>query len=303
MNRRPQTGPGSCPPYGGRAPDGGRQGIVQTPQPDVLTITTQDTTRLAYRDHRARSQSRFRGAPPSRPPLLLLHGLAGHMGEWDDVLPLLLADGHGVVTCDARGHGASTRRPRDMTRAACVRDTVTLIRELALAPVTLVGQSLGGLTALLTAAAHPELIHSLILIEAGPNGPNPDLPAQIAAWLDSWPAPFESPATAADFFGHEAWARNLEQREDGWHPRVDRDTTIAATAELATHAYWSEWAQVRCPTLVVRGANGTMKPTEPTEMQARCPATEVVVIPDASHDVHLDQPERLHEAMRAFLAR
>ncbi|MGQ4387870.1 alpha/beta fold hydrolase [Streptomyces sp. SAS_270] len=275
---------------------------MQTPQPEprTLTLTTEDTIRLAYRDHHPRPGT---ATPPPRPPLLLLHGLAGHMGEWDDVLPLLLADGHRVVTYDARGHGASTRRPRDMTRAACVRDTVTLIRELALAPVTLVGQSLGGLTALLTAAAHPELIHSLILIEAGPNGPNPNLPTEIAAWLDSWPTPFKSPAAAADFFGHEAWARNLEQREDGWHPRLDHDTTIAAITELATHAYWSEWTRIQCPTLVIRAANGTMPPTEPTQMISHRPTTQLTVIPDATHDAHLDQPERLHAAMTAFLAR
>ncbi|MFI5685732.1 alpha/beta fold hydrolase [Streptomyces sp. NPDC051636] len=38
------------------------------------------------------------------------------MAEWDDLIARLLADGHRVVTYDARGHGDSTRTPRDMTR-------------------------------------------------------------------------------------------------------------------------------------------------------------------------------------------
>ncbi|WP_443041993.1 alpha/beta fold hydrolase [Streptomyces sp. B21-079] len=46
-------------------------------------------------------------APP--PPVLLLHGLAGHLGEWDDLTARLLADGHRVVRHDARGHGRSAR--------------------------------------------------------------------------------------------------------------------------------------------------------------------------------------------------
>lgn len=266
-------------------------------------LATPDGVHLAYRDHAP-------SAPhPPGGTLLLLHGLAGHMGEWDDLLPLLLADGHRVVTYDARGHGASTRRPADMSRAACVRDAVTVIEELALAatgetPLTLVGQSLGGHTAFLTAAAHPEPLHSLVLIEAGPADPDPNITTETAGWLDSWPIPFDSPAAAADYFGHEAWSRNLERRPDGWHPRLDRSTTLAAIEELAGAAYHSEWAATTCPTLVVRGTRGTMQAADATAMPTlRAPGTrtDVTVIEDAGHDVHLDQPQRLHSAMAEFL--
>ncbi|MGA5453015.1 alpha/beta fold hydrolase [Streptomyces umbrinus] len=288
--------------------------------------TTPDGIRLAYRDHHAPDPDAEPTPNPQRPPLLLLHGLAGHMGEWDDLLPLLLADGHRVITYDARGHGASTRRPPDMTRASAVRDVTTLIEALSLpTPVTLLGQSLGGHTAFLTAAAHPHLVDSLILVEAGPAGPSPDLPAEIAAWLDSWPTPFESFSSAAAFLGHEAWARGLEEREDGHHPRWHRETMLAAVADLAARAYWPEWARVACPTLVVRGAKGTMREAEMTRMARTTRMTRraqtrtgrppqsppqpqlqsqtlTAVIEDAGHDVHLDQPRRLHAAVRTFLA-
>ncbi len=53
------------------------------------------------------------------PPLLLLHGLAGHCGEWE-ALAARFAATHRVIAFDARGSGASTRRPGDVTRAAHV---------------------------------------------------------------------------------------------------------------------------------------------------------------------------------------
>ncbi|WP_406352544.1 alpha/beta fold hydrolase [Streptomyces sp. NBC_00658] len=278
---------------------GRESGTVNIPQPEF--VTTPDITRLACRDHRPSAPDAVTPAR-AQPPLLLMHGLAGHMGEWDDILPLLRADGHRVVTYDARGHGASTRRPRSMTRAACVQDALALVRELSLAPVTLLGQSLGGHTALLAAAAHPDLVHALILIEAGPAGANPAVPSEIAAWLDSWPTPFKSPSAAAEFFGHEAWARGLEEYMEGWRPRVDRDTMVAAVTELASHSYWPQWDRIRCPTLVIRGANGTMPESEATQMKDRRPTTTAVhVIPDASHDVHLDRPAELHATVTAFL--
>lgn len=66
-------------------------------------LTTPDGTRIAYRDH----------TPPEGRSgrTVLLHGLAGHMGEWDDLTVRLLADGHRVVTYDAIGPGVSTRTP------------------------------------------------------------------------------------------------------------------------------------------------------------------------------------------------
>lgn len=265
-----------------------------TPIPTTRHLTTPDGTRLAYRD-----QGEAAEGPGA--PLLLLHGLAGHMGEWDALLPPLLADGHRIVTYDARGHGASTRKPKDMTRAAAVRDVLTVIHALDLAPVTLIGQSLGGHTALLAAAAHPALVHSLVLVEAGPGGPNPTLPTEIAAWLDGWPTPFATPAAATDYFGHEAWSRNLEQHPDGWHPRVDRSTMLAAVSELSTTSYWPAWTRITCPTLLVRGAKGTVPDRDVIEMLAGRPTTRLTTIEDAGHDVHLDQPEHLYAAVSAFL--
>ncbi|MEU7020770.1 alpha/beta hydrolase [Streptomyces sp. NPDC046203] len=60
--------------------------------------------------------------------------------------------GHRVVVLDQRGHGASERRPRDVTREAYVADILAVIDRLGLHRPVLIGQSYGGHTALLAAA-------------------------------------------------------------------------------------------------------------------------------------------------------
>ncbi|MET8249604.1 alpha/beta hydrolase family protein [Streptomyces sp. NPDC005202] len=102
-------------------------------------LTRPDGTRIAYDDRTPPHPSRN---PPEA--VLLLHGLAGHRGEWNDLAARLHADGHRVVTYDARGHGESTRRPREVTREFCAVDAAALIEQLSLTPATLIGQSLGG---------------------------------------------------------------------------------------------------------------------------------------------------------------
>lgn len=67
-------------PYG----RGRESGTVNIPQPEF--VTTPDITRLACRDHHPSAPDAVTPAR-AQPPLLLMHGLAGHMGEWDDILP------------------------------------------------------------------------------------------------------------------------------------------------------------------------------------------------------------------------
>ncbi|QNP72479.1 alpha/beta hydrolase [Streptomyces roseirectus] len=268
------------------------------PAPAPLrTLTTSTGTRIAYKDEHPPHPD------PLLPPFLLLHGLAGHLGEWNDLTTRLLADGHRVIRYDAAGHGASTRTPPDMSRKAAAADAHTVLTTLKARPAILVGQSLGGLTALLTAATHPSAVKALILIEATPAAAAPDLPTQIATWLDTWPTPFPSYRSAVTFFGHPSWADGLDWHTDGTgHPRITPEKMIEAAHDPATRSYWDSWTTLRCPTLVVRGAQGSTPASQLTAMHTHRPTeTHLTTIPNAGHDVHLDRPEELHEAISTFL--
>lgn len=96
------------------------------------------------------------------PPVVLLHGLAGHCGEWDRIAERLHPRFR-VIALDQRGHGRSERHPDDVSRAAHVADVVAVLDQLRLPDAVLVGQSLGGHTAMLTTATHPERVRALIL--------------------------------------------------------------------------------------------------------------------------------------------
>ncbi|MFE9912465.1 alpha/beta fold hydrolase [Streptomyces clavifer] len=240
----------------------------------------------------------------SGPPVVLLHGLAGHAGEWD-LLARALRPDHRTVAVDQRGHGASSRHPRDVSRNAYVADVVAVLERLGLHQPVLIGQSLGGHTALLTAAAHPDLVRALVLVEAGPGGPNSNVQAEIGGWLDAWPTPFPSREAAAAFLGGgavgEGWAAGLEERVDGWWPRFDRDVMVASLAENARHSFWDEWARVTCPVLAVLGQSGIIPPPEAEAMLQRHPGTTAASIPGAGHDIHLERPGTLQQLLLEFL--
>jgi pimeloyl-ACP methyl ester carboxylesterase len=106
----------------------------------------------------------FGGAGPAA---LMLHGLAGHVGEWSETAAWLTGLRR-VVAFDARGHGRSSRRPTDVSSDAHVDDAIFVVERLDLAPVVVIGQSLGGRTALLVAARRPDLVAGLVVAEASP---------------------------------------------------------------------------------------------------------------------------------------
>ncbi|MDI2124637.1 alpha/beta fold hydrolase [Yinghuangia seranimata] len=239
------------------------------------------------------------------PAVVMLHGLAGHAGEWDAVARPLAAR-HRVVAVDQRAHGAAERAPVDCSRAAYVADVVAVLDHVGFDEAVLVGQSLGGHTAMLTAAAHPERVAALVLVEAGAGGPSPDITDDIGGWLESWPTPFPSRAEAAAFFGAgpaaEGWAAGLEERDGGWWPRFDPEAMVRSVAELAERAYWAEWERVTCPTLAVFAQSGFIPGDEVADMLRRRPDTVAVSVPGAGHDVHLERPDVLGGLVADFLA-
>ncbi len=248
-----------------------------------------DGTRLAYE-----------GFGGSGAPLLLLHGLAGYAGEWKRTAELL-AVRYRVFGLDQRGHGSSERLPSDVSRDAYTDDAAAAIRELGLGPVTLVGQSMGASTAMLTAARYPDLVSRLVVIEVSPDGPEPPerSPAaavQIGKSLSRWPVPFADRAAARQFFENEgfdaeAWSAGLEDRGGQLWPRFEIDTMVACIADLQSRSYWTPWRSIRCPTLLVFGEHGMLDPEHRQQVARELPGCDLVTIPKAGHDVHLDAPQ------------
>lgn len=103
-------------------------------------------------------------------PVVLVHGFPNTWYAWRDVMPRL-AEHHTVIAVDLRGLGDSEpgTQPNDVTTGA--GDLHGLVAELGLGPVMLVGQDWGGSTAFAFAAAHPDEVRRLAVLEAMPAGP------------------------------------------------------------------------------------------------------------------------------------
>jgi pimeloyl-ACP methyl ester carboxylesterase len=233
------------------------------------------------------------------PPVVVLHGLAGSAVEFFETAAEL--SDFRMILLEARAHGRSTRHPHDVSREAHVSDVVRLVESLGCGRVALVGQSMGGHTALLVAASRPDLVARLVLLEAGVGGEGA---AGVGDFFRAWPVPFADETVARAHLGDgplaRAWIADLERRDGRLWPRFDAET-MAATISAVDRPRWREWESVTAPTLVVYGESGMFTERQRTEFLARGHDVRRVDLVGGSHDAHLDAAEEWTEVLGDFL--
>ncbi|MER5772390.1 alpha/beta hydrolase [Streptomyces sp. NPDC001985] len=255
------------------------------------------------------------GSTKGAPGMLLLHGLMGCAEHWAPVAARL-AGRHRVVALDQRGHGASEKPPEGpFTREAYIADAVAAIEQLDLAPVTLVGHSMGALTAWQLAARRPDLVGALIISDMRAAALGAASQREWEAWFRSWPLPFASVAEVHRWFGAddpwaerptpargEFFARVMAEGEDGWRPVFSRRQMLSSRAPWVHDAHWDQLAQVPCPALVVRGPDGELGRAEAQEMVRVLPLGQYAELAEGGHLAHCDRPEEWCAAIEPFLA-
>jgi pimeloyl-ACP methyl ester carboxylesterase len=240
------------------------------------------------------------------PVVVLLHGLAGSSRE---LLPTARAlRGCRVILVDQRGHGESTRIPEDLSRDAFAGDVAAVMEELVPGRrATLVGQSMGAHTAFLAAAARPDLVEGLVMLEGHVSGSDdPGEAAGLGSYFASWPVPFEDEAAAREFLGGdaivEAWVADLRQTEDGLVPRFDA-AVMQRTIEAVHEPRWDEWESLEVPTLAVFAKDGMFSDADRDELIRRRPGTDRIDLAGGSHDAHLDAFDEWIDVLRRRLSR
>jgi pimeloyl-ACP methyl ester carboxylesterase/quinol monooxygenase YgiN len=106
----------------------------------------------------------------SGPLAVLLHGFPNTWYAWREVMSEM-AQTMTVLALDLRGLGDSEAgtQPNDVPTGA--RDLALLLEDLDMGPAFVAGQDWGGSTAFACAAAYPESVRALAVIEAMPAGP------------------------------------------------------------------------------------------------------------------------------------
>jgi pimeloyl-ACP methyl ester carboxylesterase len=252
--------------------------------------------------------------------LMCVHGLT-RVGRDFHRLALALADRYRVVCPDVVGRGASDwlRDPAYYALPQYAADMVTLIARLNVETVHWLGTSMGGLIGISLAGQPGTPITKLVINDVGPRI-EPEGVARIASYVGGAPR-FSSFDEAVAYimrvtatFGlrtREEWREITESvvKRDGDGYVLHYDPQIAVpirsmTPELAAAseaALWKLYDRIRCPTLLLRGADSDLLSRDTARAMAeRGPRAKVIEFAGVGHAPMLMHEEQI-AAVRDFL--
>lgn len=262
------------------------------------------------------------------PPVVLVHGGRDHAHTWDWVAQDLARDHH-VIAPDLRGHGDSAWAVGGMyAMADFVLDVAQLMEAVQLAPVTIIGHSLGGAVSLLYTALYPERVEKVVAIEG--LGPSPEMLARMAevqpwqritGWIGEMrklagrqPRRYPSLDAAAERmraengFLSEEQARHLTvngalRNEDGtWSWKFDNYVRAMSPYRWDAGEVRSLWARIECPALLLRGTKSWASDPRLDGRLAAFRDARFFNVEGAGHWVHHDRLAEFLQLVRAFLA-
>lgn len=275
-------------------------------QADTLGTSIPPAERLLLElpDGRALSALRF---GEDAPEVTLLHGAGLNAHTWDSVV--LLLDRPALVI-DLAGHGDSSWRDDfDYSPTSLAEDVAVAMSTWTARPQVLVGHSLGGLTAAVVAAQHPDLVQELVLVDVVPGLDTDAAPAVLREFYQV--TDFDSRAAAVERAETYGFGGSKEDTERGvfFNTRVRADGRVEWKhhfAQIIGHAFdalkaanrstsadpWAALTAVNAPVTLVHGTRGFLQDADVAEFSRRLPSASVVTV-DAGHNVQETSPASL----------
>ena len=263
------------------------------------------------------------GEEAARDPVLLIHGVGGWAENWREVMEPIAASGRRAIAVDLPGFGESerARRPRhfDPHEPFYAHFITATLDALGAPAAHLVGNSMGGAVAYMTAVTSPERSRSLTLVASGGLG------TDIALFLRL--ATLPGAITLARIFGRPGHGREVlrtcffdparipatlydEAERYGFasYPEFVRALRSGVTVRGVRPSLRSAWLdraeRYRGPVLVVWGREDAVLPIHHLEdAKSVFPQAEVRIIERCGHLPMVEQTTAFLDALLPFLAR
>jgi pimeloyl-ACP methyl ester carboxylesterase len=260
------------------------------------------------------------------PLVVLLHGFPEFWYSWRHQIPALADAGFRVIAPDMRGYNLSGKpkgvRPYQLETLAA--DVAGLIRHAGATRATVVGHDWGGLVAWQVPLHHPEVLEKLIIL----NAPHPGAARRelrtLAQLRKSWyifffqlPVLPEWTIRRREFAGIAKILRTDPVRSGAFSPedvRLYQQALAQPGALTAALNYYRalfrrslrEWSKpfppITVPTLVIWGERDPYLGLPLLEgLREWVPDLRIERLPEASHWIQVDAPEKVNRWMIEFL--
>ncbi len=272
-----------------------------------LSLSAHGFHEVVYRDW---------GHPASSRVVVCVHGLTRN-GRDFDTLAASLADRFRVLCPDMPGRGESEwlPDPADYAFPTYLTALTAMLAHARVERVGWVGTSMGGLLGMIVSAQRGSPVTRLVVNDIGPViepaalsriagyvGLNPtfDSFAALEAHIREVSAPF-GPLNDGQW-NHLALTTARRTADGRWQLNYDPGIAVPFRSSAAAGGdLWGVWDAIRCPTLLLRGAQSDLLSRETAvAMRARGPAPGLIEFAGVGHAPMLLSPDQL-APVEAFL--
>ncbi|MFT4551939.1 MAG: 2-succinyl-6-hydroxy-2,4-cyclohexadiene-1-carboxylate synthase [Chlamydiales bacterium] len=242
------------------------------------------------------------------PTFVFLHGFMGSKKDWEPLVNLL-GNSYSSLVIDLPGHGDSQLESHKVyTMDGSARLVVDILDELEISQAVLVGYSMGGRLSLYLALYYPQYFTELALVSASPgfkelsdrharrrrdqNLADKLESGNFEEFLDKW---YDRPIFASLGLN----PGRLEMIKD---KRKHNDVRFLAKSLRFMGAgmqqsFWDELEKLSMPLCLIVGEKDE-KFTRLADEMAKCyQKTRMIVVPNAGHNVHEENPKGLFDAL------
>lgn len=245
------------------------------------------------------------------PPLVLCHAFGVNRTMWEGQVEAFLST-HDVITFDQRGCGESDHpaprenEPDPYTIDTFSEDLAAVLDDLGIARARILGESMGGATALRFAIRWPERVEALILVSTMASRLHGKIVAR-AREVERVAAE-RGLAEAVRFYFRGPLLAGVPQGP-AWEAQIER-WAAAATPQgfLGTYRVTIDrpsmadaLGAIRAPTLILVGEKDALYLEEADLMRRRIPGSRKVVMPGVGHAINVEDPAGFEREVLDFL--
>ncbi len=244
-------------------------------------------------------------------PLVLLHGFTGRKETWHPIIKKLNKS-YQVITLDLPGHGQTVAKNK-VTMEQFVQDFYELMKQLTQEPFHLLGYSLGGRSALTYALHYPKTVRTLTLESASPGLKteserlkrrrqdrqlvNMMLEQGLNHFVDYWE---RIPLFSTQRRLHEEI--KLRQRNERLSQTAyGLSQSLLGMGTGAQPSWWEHLTKITFPVLLIIGEEDKKFVRINKEMHKRIKTSELTVVEEVGHAVHLEQIDEFLSVVKDFI--
>jgi len=233
------------------------------------------------------------------PAVVFLHGRGGNHLSWYQQVAAF-RDRYRCIAIDHREFGLSKETPDGPGRMAFVEDLRQLLERLEIPRACLVGQSMGGFTALGYAYRYPDRVSGIVLSDTSGGLNEERVVAAFRRSLPSLPQDVAIRALSDDFRRRDPVQAFLYAEIGRLAPPVRESLEGLLTSQDGPSA--QDLRGFSVPTLVIVGEVDIVVPPDIARIVASCiPGSRLEIVAGAGHSVYFEKPSDFNRIVGDFL--